>query len=76
MALIGHPLAGDALYGGGQRQRRGLNSCASAALATLGRQALHAFLIGFIHPATSRRHVFEISLSNDIKGLIDCLKIT
>ena len=39
MASIGHPLVGDALYGG-------------ANAAGLARQALHAFRLGFVHPMT------------------------
>ena len=39
MASIGHPLVGDALYGG-------------AAAAGLARQALHAFRLAFVHPVT------------------------
>ncbi|AGU49462.1 ribosomal large subunit pseudouridine synthase Rlu [Variovorax paradoxus B4] len=39
MASIGHPLIGDALYGG-------------APAAGLGRQALHAFRLAFVHPVT------------------------
>jgi len=39
MASIGHPLIGDALYGG-------------APAAGLARQALHAFRLAFVHPVT------------------------
>ena len=39
MASIGHPLVGDALYGG-------------AAAAGMSRQALHAFRLAFVHPMT------------------------
>ncbi|WP_369656391.1 RluA family pseudouridine synthase [Variovorax sp. V213] len=39
MASIGHPLVGDALYGG-------------APAAGLERQALHAFRLAFVHPVT------------------------
>ncbi|MBT2334762.1 RluA family pseudouridine synthase [Variovorax paradoxus] len=39
MASIGHPLVGDALYGG-------------APAAGLARQALHAFRLAFVHPVT------------------------
>ena len=39
MASIGHPLVGDALYGG-------------APAAGLSRQALHAFRLAFVHPVT------------------------
>jgi 23S rRNA pseudouridine1911/1915/1917 synthase len=76
MAMLGHPLVGDALYSGGRRQPRGLNQAATTAVASFHRQALHAFLIGFIHPVTTHRHAIEISLSRDINELIDRLKIS
>jgi len=41
MASLGHPLLGDALYGG------------QAALG-LTRQALHAFRLAFVHPMTGQ----------------------
>jgi 23S rRNA pseudouridine1911/1915/1917 synthase len=46
MASIGHPLVGDTLYGG-------------AAAAGLARQALHAFRLAFVHPATHRPMEFR-----------------
>ena len=76
MATLGHALVGDALYSGGHRRKRGLNPSATAAIANLGRQALHAYLIGFIHPVTKRRHTFQIDLPSDIRDLIACLTIT
>jgi 23S rRNA pseudouridine1911/1915/1917 synthase len=75
MAMIGHPLVGDAVYSG-RRQRRGLSSSAAAALAGFQRQALHAFLMGFHHPETNARHKIETNLPSDIKELIDCSKST
>ena len=45
MASIGHPLVGDALYGG-------------AAAAELSRQALHAFRLAFAHPITGEPLAF------------------
>ncbi|MBI5277877.1 MAG: RluA family pseudouridine synthase [Burkholderiales bacterium] len=53
MAHIGHPLVGDELYGG-------------APAAGLHRQALHAFRLGFVHPATAAGHVFHAPLPRDI----------
>jgi 23S rRNA pseudouridine1911/1915/1917 synthase len=53
MASIGHPLVGDALYGG-------------AAAAGVARQALHAFRLGFAHPATGREMVFEAPPPSDL----------
>jgi 23S rRNA pseudouridine1911/1915/1917 synthase len=46
MASIGHPLLGDALYGG--RSQAGLE-----------RQALHAYRLAFIHPVTQQELAFE-----------------
>jgi 23S rRNA pseudouridine1911/1915/1917 synthase len=46
MASIGHPLVGDALYGG-------------APAAGLTRQALHAFRLGFAHPVTHQPMEFR-----------------
>jgi 23S rRNA pseudouridine1911/1915/1917 synthase len=45
MASIGHPLVGDALYGG-------------AEAVGLKRQALHAFRLGFVHPVTRKQMQF------------------
>jgi 23S rRNA pseudouridine1911/1915/1917 synthase len=33
------------------------------------RQALHAFRLGFVHPRTGRRLVFEASLPDDMSAL-------
>jgi 23S rRNA pseudouridine1911/1915/1917 synthase len=56
------PLIGDSLYGG---------SPADPALAeiarTLGRQALHAHVLGFVHPALGRAMRFESPLPDDMR---------
>ncbi|WP_373668076.1 RluA family pseudouridine synthase [Variovorax sp. 54] len=46
MASIGHPLVGDALYGG-------------APAVGLARQALHAFRLAFVHPVTQQPMEFR-----------------
>jgi 23S rRNA pseudouridine1911/1915/1917 synthase len=46
MASIGHPLVGDALYGG-------------APAVGLARQALHAFRLAFVHPVTQAAMEFR-----------------
>jgi 23S rRNA pseudouridine1911/1915/1917 synthase len=67
MAHAGHPLVGDPVYGGPGRKR------APAAAIRFGRQALHAQLIGFVHPVSRERLRFESNLPNDISELIDLL---
>ena len=48
LAAIGHPLLADRLYGSGFRTKAArLSAPAQAALAALGRQALHAYLRTF-----------------------------
>jgi len=67
MAHAGHPLVGDPVYGGSRR------AASLAAMDQIGRQALHAHLIGFVHPISHEKLRFESSLPNDINILIDTL---
>ncbi len=60
LAKIGHPLLGDSVYGAGFRTRAALLSTkAKRALALLKRKALHAYLLGFVHPASGKPLKFE-----------------
>ena len=72
---IGHPVAGDAVYGG---EQRALNDADTAALkqtlAQLKRQALHARLLGFEHPVTSENLTFSAPMPKDMLTLLDALK--
>ena len=80
LAHMGHPVMGDRVYGGGAGRAalRGLGAEAreriGACLRILGRQALHAHLIGFDHPRTGKRLTFESPLPEDMAGLVDCLE--
>ena len=73
-ADLGHPIMGDALYGGGRSRQWGGSArrrmAAGQAIATLNRQALHAYIIGFCHPKTQNWLRFEIKLPNDINTLL------
>jgi 23S rRNA pseudouridine1911/1915/1917 synthase len=53
MASIGHPLVGDALYGG-------------APAVGLSRQALHAFRLAFVHPVTQAPMEFRSAPPADL----------
>ncbi|HEY9547998.1 MAG TPA: RluA family pseudouridine synthase, partial [Kiloniellaceae bacterium] len=77
LAELGHPLLGDPLYGRagtGSRRARLLPERAQAALAALGRQALHARTLGFRHPVSGDDLRFESELPADIQGLIRSLE--
>jgi 23S rRNA pseudouridine1911/1915/1917 synthase len=70
MSHIGHPLIGDPVYG---RERKGFKSI----LETLGfkRQALHAKSLGFIHPVTSERLMFQSILPDDMQELLSQIRV-
>lgn len=75
LAHIGHPLIGDATYGAGFRSKaRLLGETARAAIENLNRQALHAHLLGFAHPATRETIRFESPLPEEISNLRKHLK--
>lgn len=75
LAHAGYPLLGDALYGAGFRTKASLlPEAAQEALARLGRQALHAALLGFAHPRTGETMRFESPDPPDLAALIEALR--
>ena len=71
MASIGHPLLGDPVYGRAPKQRQ------RELLTRLGfkRQALHAEVIGFVHPVTKARLSFHSALPSDMQELFSALGV-
>ena len=69
LAHSGHPLIGDPVYGtrGGRAVAR--LGPAGAAISAFPRQALHARLLGFTHPATGEKLTFESPLPADMAEL-------
>ena len=75
MASIGHPLMGDSTYGAGFKTKSSqLKEGAKAALAALGRQALHAATLGFEHPVTGEALHFESVPPADFSNLVNALR--
>jgi 23S rRNA pseudouridine1911/1915/1917 synthase len=71
---IGHPILGDAVYGAGFKTKAThLSEEGRLALAKLGRQALHAAKLGFVHPATGEELLFESAPPADFEHLIKML---
>ncbi|MES2787615.1 MAG: RluA family pseudouridine synthase [Pseudomonadota bacterium] len=58
MAHIGHPLVADDVYGG-------------APAASMKRQALHAFRLGFVHPVTGAELEFHAPLPLDLQHALE-----
>ncbi len=74
MAHAGHGLVGDPTYGGKRKLARGaLNETAAQAVATFGRQALHAAILGFEHPLSGEMLRFEAPLPADFAHLLSLL---
>jgi 23S rRNA pseudouridine1911/1915/1917 synthase len=70
MSHLGHPLLGDQLYGSGYMTKASrLPEGARAALTVLGRQALHAAVLGFEHPVTGEEMHFESPPPADFANL-------
>lgn len=75
LAHIGHPLLGDAVYGGGFKTKaKQLTPKAQQALAALNRQALHARALGFEHPITGEEMLFESTPPADFAALVEALR--
>jgi 23S rRNA pseudouridine1911/1915/1917 synthase len=67
LAHIGHPLLGDSVYGSHFKTKAGhLGPEAQAALAALGRQALHAYLLVLEHPRSGEILHWETALPEDL----------
>ena len=65
MASIGHPLLGDPVYGRSPARLRPL-----LARLQFARQALHAAVLGFVHPVTGEQLRFESALPADFNDLL------
>jgi 23S rRNA pseudouridine1911/1915/1917 synthase len=70
LSSIGHPVAGDTVYGGDRRVPPG----AREAIASLSRPALHASRLSFTHPATGEPISFESPLPEDIEDAMSRLR--
>lgn len=73
MSHIGHPLVGDPTYSRARRRVIGIGMETVGTISAFSRQALHAKLIGFTHPATGERLSFSSNLPSDIRDLISFL---
>jgi 23S rRNA pseudouridine1911/1915/1917 synthase len=70
LASIGHPVMGDQTYGSGFRTKSALLLPGpQAALADLGRQALHAHILSVKHPSSGEILTFRSELPPDLARL-------
>lgn len=64
-AAISHPVIGDTVYGRRRRHKGRISAF---------RQMLHAWRLGFIHPATGKWMTFESPVAEDMEVLIERLR--
>jgi 23S rRNA pseudouridine1911/1915/1917 synthase len=67
LSAIGHPVVGDALYGGVHRRVPG----DLRAITHLTRPFLHAARLAFTHPSEARRMEFTSALPDDLQAVLD-----
>ena len=67
---IGHPVVGDAVYGGVRRHL----AADHRVLGTLDRPFLHAYRLAFTHPRDGRRVEFTAPLPDDLQTIVDELR--
>ncbi|MGE3511019.1 MAG: RluA family pseudouridine synthase [Vicinamibacterales bacterium] len=70
LSEIGHPVVGDALYGGVRRRVPG----DLRAVSRLERPFLHAARLAFRHPGDGRRLEFTSPLPEDLQSVLDALR--
>ncbi|MCX7667984.1 MAG: RluA family pseudouridine synthase, partial [Atribacterota bacterium] len=58
LSFMGYPIAGDLLYGSNRGR------------AYFSRQALHSFMLAFLHPTSQRRMFFAASLPLDMQEFV------
>lgn len=66
MKFIGHPLVGDPAYGRTKTVQR---------ITMDGGQALHAAVLGFVHPRTQEFMQYEAPLPDDMTRLLESLRL-
>ena len=66
LASKGAPILGDPVYGSGSPAQPVKDAIAAAGL---NRQALHAAVLGFVHPVTGQRLRFETAPPADMQTL-------
>jgi 23S rRNA pseudouridine1911/1915/1917 synthase len=79
MQYIRHPLFNDQTYGGNAilkgttftKYKQFVNNC----FEILPRQALHAKILGFIHPITGKEMYFDSGIPDDMQQVIDKWKV-
>jgi len=76
LSHAGHGLIGDPTYGGKRRiAKKMMTEHALDIVEGFSRQALHAAVLGFIHPLSGKEILFEADMPPDMLALVDALRL-
>jgi len=70
LSEAGHPLLADEMYGGGGRLSGLQDPVLKQMIRAMGRQALHAKTLGFLHPISKEYLEFDTDLPPDMAGIV------
>lgn len=73
LSHITYPIVGDRVYGGRRQLRSGLTEAQRQAIGHFPRQALHAYILGFVHPTTGEDIEVTTPIPEDMQQLIAVL---
>ena len=74
MSHKGNQIVGDKKYKKKYKKLKDVSEEINEQILKLGRQFLHARILGFTHPKSSKRLFFESNLPNDLKKIINLLE--
>lgn len=79
LAHRGHPVLGDPLYGGGEKRIEGAHpghrADLRAAIAAIGRQALHAWELRLVHPSSGEEMRFQSPIPDEFRAAWSHLRL-
>jgi len=70
---IGHPVVGDAQYGGKRQANNVIDPQIRSYVKSLNRQMLHAWMLGITNPGTGEWMEFSCEIPDDMKRFIEIL---
>jgi 23S rRNA pseudouridine1911/1915/1917 synthase len=73
LTSLGHPVLGDATYGGGASRLKSAPPALSGLRPLVKRQMLHAWQLRFAHPRSGEEVGWEAGLPGDFQGVVDYL---
>ncbi len=73
LSHISYPIVGDRVYGGRRQLRAGLSEAQRQIISNFPRQALHAYILGFVHPTTGEDIKVTTPMPEDMQQLMAVL---